>query len=33
MDHDDIELLLDQGRDFDDHMWNLVEEILSEGEE
>ncbi|MGD8603122.1 MAG: SMI1/KNR4 family protein [Anaerolineales bacterium] len=33
MDHDDIELLLDQGLDFDDHTWNLVEEILSEGEE
>lgn len=33
MDHDDVELLLDQGLEFDDHMWNLVEEILSEGEE
>jgi hypothetical protein len=33
MDHDDVELLLDQGLEFDDHMWNLVEEILSEGDE
>lgn len=33
MDHDDVDVLLDQGLDFDDHMWNLVEEILSEGDE
>jgi hypothetical protein len=33
MDQDDFELLLHQGTDFDDHMWNLVEEILSEGDE
>lgn len=33
MDHDDVELLLDKGFDFDDHMWNLVEEILSEEDE